>query len=90
MRALAARLKLNAATIGASGRGIQNRLRSMTFEGPAAKRFHDRLMARRHDAEGIAGDANELANSLLRAASAAEAALAAWAARVAAIQESAE
>lgn len=78
MRALAARLRSNAETIASAGRGVGSRLRSMTFEGPAADRFHDRLMATRKQTEAVAADANELANSLLRAAAEAEAAIAEW------------
>jgi hypothetical protein len=84
---MAARLKQHAATISSSGRGIHGRLRSMTFEGPAADRFRDRLESGRRTAETISGDAVELANGLLRAAASAEAALNAWAAQVAAMQE---
>ena len=87
MRAMAARLKQHAETIASSGQGIQGRLRSMTFEGPAADRFRDRLESNRRTAETLSGDATELANGLLRAAAAAEAALNAWAAQIAEMQE---
>lgn len=87
---MAASLKQSAVSVASSGRGIQNRLHSLTFEGPAADRFRERLLDGRREVETIAADANELANGLLRAAAAAEAALAAWEARVAQVQESAE
>ena len=87
MRAMAASLKQSAVTVASSGRGIQNRLHSLTFEGPAADRFRDRMLEGRREAATIAADANELANDLLRAAAAAEIALAEWEARVIKMQE---
>lgn len=87
MRAMAARLKGTATAIGTAGRGVQSRVRSMTFEGPAGDRFRDRMTASGRGSEAIGASANELANSLLRGAAEAEVALRIWQQQIQQIQE---
>lgn len=86
MRAIAARLKTTGTAIGTAGRGVQSRVRSMTFEGPAGNRFQDRMTAGGRGSEAIGVSATELANSLLRGAAEAEVALRIWEQRIQQIQ----
>lgn len=70
MEALASELLLRAESLAGIVGSLEREARAMTFEGPAAARFHDEMVAKRRRAERAAAELQQSAHLLRRNAAA--------------------
>lgn len=68
MRALAAGLRSRAERVAAGSTRVQARAGTLTYEGPAARRFRDATTDRHRRAMSVAAQLQDLANHVLRRA----------------------